>query len=98
MELIQLIGTWFGYVGACVASPEATCRPLIAFIALGVAASAALTLVLLAYSNVLRRESADVEAQRANARELEAQARVRRSLADRAAVKPVVSGRLRAAT
>lgn len=97
MELFDLIGTWFGYVGACVASPDATCRPLIAFIALGAAASAALTLVLLAFGNVQRRETAQIEQQRATARSLEAQQRVRRALAERAAVKPVVSG-LRAAT
>lgn len=98
MELFHLIGTWFGYVGACVATPDATCRPLIAFVALGAAASAALTLVLLAYGNVQRRESADGEEQRANARSAEAQARVRRALGERAAVKPLVSRRLGTAT
>lgn len=98
MELFHLIGTWFGYVGACVASPDATCRPLMAFIALGAAASAALTLVLLAYANVQRRESAQLEDERTKAQASKAQERVRRSLAERAAVKPLVSGRLRAAT
>ena len=98
MELFHLIGTWFGYVGSCVASPDATCRPLMAFIALGAAAGAALTLVLLAYANVQRRESAENEDARTHARVSEARGRVRRSLAERAAVKPLVSGRLRAAT
>lgn len=98
MELFHLIGTWFGYVGACVATPDATCRPLMAFIALGAAASAALTLVLLAYANVQRRESAQLEEERTNAQVTNAQERVRRSLAERAAVKPLVSARLRAAT
>ena len=97
MELIHLVGTWFGYVGACVASPDVTCRPLIAFIALGAAASAALTLLLLAYANVQRRETAQVEEQRANARSAQTQARMRRSVAERAAVKPLVSGPLRPA-
>ena len=97
MELIHLVGTWFGYVGACVASPDVTCRPLIAFIALGAAASAALTLLLLAYANVQRRETAEVEEQRANARTAHTQVRMRRSVAERAAVKPLVSGPLRPA-
>lgn len=97
MELFHLIGTWFGYVGACVASPDATCRPFIAFIALGAAASAALTLVLLAFGNAQRRETAQTEQQRATERGLEAQERVRRAVAGRAAVKPVVPG-LRTAT
>lgn len=97
MELFHLIGTWFGYVGACVATPDATCRPLIAFFALGAAASAALTLLLVAYANVQRREAAEVEEQRATARSAQTQARVRRSVADRAAAKPLVSGRLRPA-
>ena len=69
-----------------------------AFIALGAAASAALTLVLLAYGNVHRRESAQIEDARSHARISEVQDRVGRSLAERAAVKPLVSGRLRPAT
>lgn len=98
MELFHLVGAWFGYVGSCVASPDATCLPLMAFIALGAAASAALTLVLLCYAQVQRRESAQIEDAHTQARVSEVQGRVRRSLAERAAVKPLVSGRLRAAT
>lgn len=49
MELLTFIGTWFGYVGSCLVAPDATCRPFLAFILMGAAASAALTLVIMAY-------------------------------------------------
>jgi len=97
MEIFGFFGTWFGYVGACVVAPDVTCRPLLAFVALGAAAGAALTLVLLAYRNAYARARAKLEERRALRRTAEVQERLQRSLADRAAVKPVLQGRLRAA-
>ena len=97
MEISGSIGTWFGYVGACVAAPDATCRPLLAFVALGVAAVAALTLVLLAYRNTYARDQAENEERHAAQRTAEIQERLQRSLAEKAAVKPMLQGRLRAA-
>jgi hypothetical protein len=57
----QLIGTWFGYVGSCVASPNATCVPFVAFVGLAGAAGAALALVLLAYRSARERETREIE-------------------------------------
>jgi hypothetical protein len=48
-SIFFMIGRWFGYVGACMITPDATCRPFLAFVALTAAASVALTLLLLAY-------------------------------------------------
>ena len=45
----DFVGTWFGFVGSCMASPTGACVPFLAFFAIGVAAGAALFLVLLAY-------------------------------------------------
>ena len=97
MEIFSFIATWFGYVGACVVSPDATCRPFLAFLALGAAAATALTLVLIAYRNAQAREMAQIEDRRAATRGIEISDRVRRALADRAAAKPTLHGRLRAA-
>lgn len=85
MELFAVIGTWFGYVGACLVAPDATCRPFLAFILLGAAASAALTLVILAYRSAQARESALTEERRARLRTAETRERVRRAVAARAA-------------
>jgi hypothetical protein len=45
MEFIEAvisgIPKWFGFVGACVAGPNAACIPFMAFFALGIAAAAA---------------------------------------------------------
>jgi hypothetical protein len=54
-----VIGKWFGYVGACMFVPDATCRPFLAFVALGAAACAALTLVVMAYRAAREREPRD---------------------------------------
>lgn len=60
MEIFTAIGTWFGYVGACAVSQDATCRPLLAFVALGAAAVAALALILIAYrKSVIGERRAD---------------------------------------
>ena len=81
MEIFSSIGTWFGYVGACAVAPDATCRPFLAFLALGAAAAAALTLILLAYRKANAGEIADLEERRLRKRNLELQARVHRTLA-----------------
>jgi hypothetical protein len=52
--LFDLIGTWFGFVGTCIASPTGACVPFLAFFALGTAAAAALVLLLLAYRSARR--------------------------------------------
>src|SRR5688500_17946720 len=98
MGLFSVIGSWFGYVGACVVAPNATCRPFLAFLALGVAAAAALTLVLLAYRKKQLGEVADVEERRQRARNLELQQRARRTLAGMPVIpKARAAGRLSAA-
>ena len=63
--MLHFIGTWFGYVGMCLVAPDATCRPFLAFLALGAAAAAALTLVLLAYKSSRVHETGKIEARRA---------------------------------
>lgn len=53
MDLIQslfsTVGAWFGFVGSCVAGPNAVCRPFIGFVMLTAMAAVALYLVLKAY-------------------------------------------------
>ena len=96
--MFNLIGTWFGYVGACVVSPDATCRPFLAFVVLGIAAGVALTLVLLAYRRGYAHETVDLEERRTRQRTLELQERVRRTLVGQPVVpKPTVERRLRVA-
>ena len=98
MDIFSFVGSWFGYVGACMVSPDATCRPFLAFLALGAAAATALTLVLIAYRTAQERETAEVEAQRSTARTVEMSQRVRRAIADKAAARPGFHSRFRAAT
>jgi hypothetical protein len=57
-SLSLLIGKWFGFVGACMLAPDATCRPFLAFVALAAAACAALVLVLMAYRAAAHRPDA----------------------------------------
>jgi Flp pilus assembly protein protease CpaA len=83
MELFTFIGTWFGYVGSCLVAPDATCRPFLAFILMGAAASAALTLVIMAYRSAQAREAAEIEERRAKLRTTETRERVRRAVAAR---------------
>ena len=82
MALFTSIGTWFGYVGACAVSPDATCRPLLAFLALGAAAAAALALVFIAYRTAAARERAALDA-KLGARTPTLHERARRSLAEK---------------
>lgn len=83
MGFFNFIGTWFGYVGSCLVVPDATCRPFLAFILLGAAASAALTLVVMASRSAQTRETAQIEEGRSKRRASEAQERVRRAVAER---------------
>ena len=62
--MLTFIGTWFGYVGMCMIGPDASCRPLLAFLALGIAAAVALTLILLAYKTAQARELERVDERR----------------------------------
>lgn len=95
MGFFNSIGTWFGYVGSCVASPDATCRPFLAFLALGIAAAAALTLMVIAHRKKHVRSAADIEERRTRERTREMQERVRRTLAGQpVAPKPTRQGRL----
>src|SRR5688500_18216793 len=94
----NLIGTWLGYVGSCVIAPDATCRPFLAFVALGAAAAIALTLLIIAYRTRYARDAAELEERSARERTLEMQERVRRTLAGQPVVpKPALQGRLRVA-
>ena len=98
MGFFHSIGTWFGYVGSCVVAPDATCRPFLAFAALGVAAAVALALIIIAYRSRYARDAAEVEERRTLQRMREMQERVRRTLAGQPVVpKPTLQGRLRAA-
>lgn len=93
--MFNLIGTWFGYVGSCVVAPDATCRPFLAFVALGVAAAVALTLIIIAYRGAHVRDTAEGEDRRTRQRTIEMQERVRRTLAGQPVVpKPTLQGRL----
>jgi hypothetical protein len=55
----DFIGNWFGFVTSCAASPTGACVPFLAFLALGIAAGAALFLLVLAYRSALDREKGD---------------------------------------
>ena len=83
MEIFTSIETWFGYVGACAVSPDATCRPLLAFLALGAAATAALALVVIAYRTAAARDAAARDARQSDARGPTPHDRARRSLAEK---------------
>lgn len=85
-SLLGFVGTWFGYVGSCLVAPDATCRPFLAFFALGAAASAALTLILMAYRSAQTRQASDIEERRTRLRATAAQERVRRAVAGRALI------------
>jgi hypothetical protein len=86
MGFFTTIGTWFGYVGACVVSADATCRPLLAFLALGAAAAAALALVVIAYRKGAASEQAAFDTE-LSARGQLREDRMRLSLAAQAAAK-----------
>ena len=56
-SLVGSVGTWFGFVGACVAGSGPACRPFLAFVALTAAAGAALALLVLAYKSLQQDEA-----------------------------------------
>ena len=96
-SLFTFIGRWFVYVGSCLGAPDATCRPFLAFVLLGAAASAALTLVVMAYRSAQAREAVEIEERRARVRTIETQERVRRAVAARpTASTPPLQRRYRA--
>ena len=80
--IFNFISTWFGYTGSCVFSPDATCQPFLAFIALLVAATVGLVLVVMAYRRAEERAAMTVEEQEATELE-ERRARSRAQLRDR---------------
>jgi 7-keto-8-aminopelargonate synthetase-like enzyme len=80
-SLFGTIGTWFGFVGSCVAGPSATCRPFLAFVALAVASVVALLLVLRAYRALRGEDDRHVEERAARLRELRTQQRMRHAVA-----------------
>ena len=83
-SFFTFIGNWFGYVGSCVIAPDATCRPFLAFILMGAAASAALALIIMAYRTSQAsqaREAAQTEERGDEQRAVERQERVRRAVA-----------------
>ena len=97
-SLFASIATWLGYVGSCAVAPDATCRPFLAFIALGAAASAALTLVLIAYRSARAREVSPANQPQIGARSQEVQERLRRMIAgQRLRTEPALRTGLRVA-
>jgi len=56
---IESIANWFGFVGSCVASPTGACAPFAAFLAVLIAASAALAGLYLAYRPYLQRDASE---------------------------------------
>ena len=97
-SVFTVIGTWFGYVGACFVAPDATCRPFLAFLALCAAASAALTLVLMANRAENGRETTHLGQDKAATLNAEVQERPRATIAARQTpAQPRLQRRLRAA-
>ena len=78
--IFHFFSTWFGYVGSCVFSPDATCRPFLAFVALGAAASVGLVLLVVAYRRAHDGEMSELAAQRARSRGHQIHERVRRAV------------------
>jgi membrane protein implicated in regulation of membrane protease activity len=84
--------TWFGFVGACVAGPNATCRPLLAFLAIAVASGAALVLVTRAFRALQRPDEASergAEKSRERVRQMRTQQQVRSAVAAHVAPRQV---------
>jgi len=59
--IFKFIATWFSYTGSCVFSPDATCQPFLAFVALLVAATVGLVLVVMAYRRAEERVTTTLE-------------------------------------
>jgi hypothetical protein len=56
---IEPIANWFGFVGSCVASPIDACIPFAAFLAVLIAASAALVGLYVSYRPYVQRDAGD---------------------------------------
>lgn len=86
MDLIQslfsTLGAWFGFVGSCVAGPNAVCRPFIGFVMLTAMAAVALYLVLKTYWAA--RSGARIPAEpRTRPEQLQLQKRVQLAVAEK---------------
>ena len=77
--IFNVIGTWFGYVATCVASPLPTCLPFVAFLALGSAAFVFLALVLTIYRSAQEKDLRAIREKRASVRAGEIPKRVSRT-------------------
>ena len=84
------IAKWFGFVGACVAGPNATCVPFIAFFALAIAAAAALWLIARAYRNLRGEDEADAAQRLERQRHLRNRRRIQQAVAEHVAPRHVV--------
>jgi hypothetical protein len=82
-SLFGAIARWFGFVGACVAGPDATCVPFAAFLALAIAAAAGLWLIVRAYSRLQADEASHAQARRKRLERERAEERIRRTVATR---------------
>jgi membrane protein implicated in regulation of membrane protease activity len=80
---------WFGFVGACVVGPNATCVPFLAFLALAAAAGAALWLVMRAYRRLQGDDEQRVQERAERLRQLRTQQRIQRSIAAHVAPRQV---------
>ena len=59
---ISAIGTWFGFVGSCVAGSGTACRPFLAFVAITAAAGVALALLVAAFRSLQQEQAANENA------------------------------------
>ncbi len=85
------VGTWFGFVGSCVAGSDVTCRPFLAFVALAIVSVTALALLVYAYRALQpQADRRQAQERRARQRDLQAQQRVRRAIS--AKVAPRATG------
>lgn len=96
-SIFLLVGRWFGYVGACMITPDATCRPFLAFVALAAAASVALTLLLLAYRAGKRGEAVEVRKADVSRSKIDATPERTRRIEPTLPRKPALQPHLRAA-
>ena len=87
--LFGTIAKWFGFVGSCVVGPNAACIPFMAFLALAIAAAAALWLIARAYRRLGGEDEQHAEERRARTEQLRTQQRVRRAIAEHVAPRRV---------
>ena len=87
--LFGTIAKWFGFVGSCVVGPNAACVPFLAFLALALAAGAALWLIARAYRRLEGDDEQRAEERRERLEQLRMQQRVRQTIAARVAPRQV---------